>query len=453
MDEEIDARALYNAVRRISRSRPPHEAYDLGRMRQLMTVLGDPLQGLRVVHVGGTAGKGSTARMIADMMTMGGWRVGLYTKPHLQSVTERLLIDGKAITGSEFRRRAEELGDISGDIWPTWFEAVSALALKYFSDHALDLAVIEVGMGGTTDATNVVDPIISVITNVGDDHLDLLGGSLRSVATHKSGIIKSGSVAVSGVDQPELAEIVRQRAMQVGSRLSELGQEIVPTIETVSEAGSTFHIQIHGRQYSDLRVQTLGRHQVSNAALAVTAVTALADCGLPVAEDAWRAALQGAWAPGRMEKVGTAPLTVLDGAHCPPKMQALASSVEEVFGGYRRRIAVVAMSPGRDQMTTLRAIAPRLDMAVVTSFEALTDIGTVVGQPPHELAEALARANPELIVRVVPDPREAYRRAREAAGADDLILVTGSFYLVGIIRPMLKLGWPGDAASGPGVRR
>ncbi|MFG3049544.1 bifunctional folylpolyglutamate synthase/dihydrofolate synthase [Kitasatospora sp. NPDC048239] len=434
--DAVSPQDLYDAVLASSRPRHWDEEFDLERVRRLMAVLGDPHRGLPVVHVGGTAGKGSTARMIAEMLQAGGYRVGLSTKPHLRSLTERFLVDGRAIGAGELMDRARALGRLVDGIGPTWFESVSALALRYFADAEVDVAVVEVGMGGTTDATNVVEPLVSVVTNVGDDHVDMLGGSLLTVAGHKAGIIKPGAVAVSGVTRPELAEVIRARAAETGSPLLELGRDFTAEIESVDTEGTGWRLSGAGGDRSGLRLRARGRHQVSNAALAVTAVEALGSRGLPVAEAHWRKALAEVTVPGRLETVRRAPEVVLDGAHCPPKLEALAQALGEVYAG-RRRIGVLALAPGRDGERSLGLVADAFDVVVATGYQAHTEFGAISGRSTGEIADILGRLRPDLPVHQAADPWDAYRLALSLAGEHDLICVTGSFNLVGAVRNRL----------------
>ncbi|MFJ6610152.1 bifunctional folylpolyglutamate synthase/dihydrofolate synthase [Streptomyces sp. NPDC091289] len=435
--DTVSPQDLYDAVLASSRPRHWDEVFELERVHRLMAVLGDPHRGLPVVHVGGTAGKGSTARMIADMLGAGGHRVGLYTKPHLRSLTERFLVDGTAIGADELMDRARSLGRLIDGIGPTWFESVSALALRYFADAEVDVAVVEVGMGGATDATNVVEPLITVVTNVGDDHVDMLGGSLRTVAGHKAGIIKPGVTAVSGVTQPDLAEVIRARAAVTGSRLLELDRDFTADVASIDADGTSWQLSDTRGRRRDLRLRTQGRHQVRNAALAVTAVEALSGHGLPVAEPDWTSALAAVTIPGRLETVRSTPRTVLDGAHCPPKLAALTQALDEIYHGYRRRIGVIALSPGHDSERSLEVAADAFDLVIATTYRATTEFGAITGCPTHEIAGMLGRLRPELPVHQVPMPWDAYHLALSLAEETDLICVTGSFNLVSEIRNRL----------------
>ncbi|MFJ9517209.1 bifunctional folylpolyglutamate synthase/dihydrofolate synthase [Kitasatospora sp. NPDC101801] len=435
---DVSPQDLYDAVLASSRPRHWDEEFDLARVRRLMAVLGDPHRGLPVVHVGGTAGKGSTARMIAEMLRAGGYRVGLSTKPHLRSLTERFLVDGRAIGPDELLARARQLGGLVDGIGATWFESVSALALRYFADSAVDVAVVEVGMGGTTDATNVVEPLVSVVTNVGDDHVSMLGGSLRTVAGHKAGIIKPGVPAVSGVTRPDLAEVIRARAAATGAPLLELDRDFVAEVDAVTAEGTSWRLSGPAGERAGLRLRARGRHQVRNAALAVTAVEALAARGLPVAESVWRAALAEVTVPGRLETVRQGPEVVLDGAHCPPKLEALAQALGELYPG-RRRIGVLALAPGRDGENSLGLVADSFDVVVATGYQAHTEFGAIAGRPTEEIAEVLGRLRPGLPVHQVAEPWDAYLLALSLAGESDLICVTGSFNLVAAVRNRLPV--------------
>lgn len=424
---------LYHAFSGHTRTNHLAETFDLVAMRELVRRLGDPQDTLRVVHVGGTAGKGSVARMTADMLQSAGHRVGLYTKPHMHSLTERFVVDGVPVDGTTLLARAGDLARHLDGLGASWFEAVTALALRHFVDSDVDVAVVEVGMGGLTDATNVVRPLVSVVTNVGDEHLQFLGGTLPAVARHKAAIIKAGSTAVSGVVEAGTADVVRARCAEVGAPLRELGTDVELLAWSGRPDGSVLDVRVGDRTLRGVQLGLVGRHQAENAALALAAVDALAQHGLAVPDEAARAALAGVRIPGRFEVVADHPLVVLDGAHCAPKLRALGTTLSDAYPG-RRRTAVLALSPSQDPVAALAPFVDHVDAAVVTTYEGLTEFGTVRGLDPVVLAGVLSDLAPGVEVVVEADPVTAYHRAVSGSAPEDVVCVTGSFSLVSTVR-------------------
>jgi len=401
----------------------------------LMDHLGHPELQFPAIHVGGTSGKGSTATFIANMLRAAGYRVGLFTKPHLSSVRERFVIDGKPIPVQEMLELIERVGAHETDK-PTWFELMTALAFQYFKEHQVDIGVIEVGLGGRYDATNVLRPGLGVLTNVGLDHTEILGNTVEEIAADKIGIIKPGMQVVSGVTQPSVIDIVAQQCRQVGAALKLLRRDFDCENLTLSAGGSHFDIKMPDRTYRDLALNMLGQHQVTNATLAVAAVQTLAGSGYTISEAAVREGLAQTRMPGRMEIIAGTPTLLLDGAHSPPKMAALAEALHSLFPG-RRLIGVLAFSQGHDALLTLSKIGPLLHTAIFTSFNAMTDYGSRYALPAGDLVVSVNRDFPSIECHIELDPFRAIEMARKVAAAQDVICVTGSIFLVGQVRPVL----------------
>ncbi len=409
----------------------------LDRMRALLARLGDPQIGLPVLHVGGTAGKGSTATLAAAVLRAAGYRVGLHTKPHLARVNERIVVDGAEITDAELRALIAEATPAARLLAPSWYELTVALALLHFRRIAVDIAVVEVGMGGTWDGTNVVEPRVAVLTNVGLDHTEILGDTVELIAADKVGIIKSGGIAVSGVTQPSVREIVAARAAAVSAPLWLLDREFAVR-DLVPEADSTrFALDVRGTSYEGLRVGLLGAHQVTNAAVAVAATSALTAFGYSIPAAAMRRGLAEARLPGRLEVVASEPTVVLDGAHNPDKLAALLTALRQFFPG-RRLVAVVAFTARHDYRAMLAQLAPAVSALVLTRFESRGDFGPGASLDPAALVTTLTEVAPDaaatLAVTVEPDPVTAVRHAQAEAGAAGCVCVTGSLYLVGAVR-------------------
>ncbi|HEY5312158.1 MAG TPA: Mur ligase family protein, partial [Pirellulales bacterium] len=296
-------------------------AYKLDRMRELLARLGDPQSRLPIVHVAGTKGKGSTAAMTAAVLTAAGYRTGLYSSPHLHTIEERLAVDGQNCSRADFAQWLERLRPIvesmdaaaarlPGECGPTYFELTTALALLYFADQRVDAAVLEVGMGGRLDSTNVCLPLVSVITSISFDHTKQLGSTLAAIAGEKAGIIKPGIPIVSGVVPDEPREVIETVSLAAGSLLVQLGRDFDfayhPPIDCDrNEQPACFDYRYAagpaGRHWNDIELSLLGRHQAANAAVALAALEQLGERGFRIPESAVRAGLKRVRWPARVE--------------------------------------------------------------------------------------------------------------------------------------------------------
>jgi len=407
----------------------------LGPITALMEHLGNPERKFPSVHVGGTSGKGSTATYIANILVEAGYRVGLFTKPHLSSVRERFVINGRTIPAIELMELIEHVGRYEIEK-PTWFELTTALAFQLFHERDVDLGVIEVGLGGTYDATNVLLPELSVLTNVGLDHTEILGDTVEMIAADKAGIIKPGKRVVSGVTQPSVIEIVENQCWRSGAQLKLLGRDFACKNVVLSTSNSSFDFTTSGLLYNELVLSTLGYHQVLNASVALSAALTLLDAGFQVTESAIRDGLLQTHMPGRMEIVSRDPIMLLDGAHSPPKMASLAEALRNLFPG-RRITGVLAFSQGHDFSATLSELAPLLSRAILTNFNAINDYGSRQAQPPETLAALLSENFPKIECLIEQDPFNAVELAKRITSPEELICVTGSIFLVGQVRPTL----------------
>jgi dihydrofolate synthase/folylpolyglutamate synthase len=423
----------------------------LDRMRALLELLGNPQERLRVVHVAGSKGKGSTAAMLAAILQRAGYRTGLFTSPHLCHVEERIQVDGVPLAPDELAalvadvRPAVEALDARqapDSVGVTFFEIATALGLLHFVRRGVDAAVLEVGLGGRFDATNVCRPLVAVITSISYDHTQQLGNTLASIATEKAGILKPGRPAVSGARAPEARAVIEKIARERGAPLRQLGVDFRYTHEPgliTAEAARLPRVRVHTerRAWPALELGLLGDHQAANAAVAVAVVERLGDEGLPVPDRAVAAGLAGVSWPARLEVIGHRPLVVLDCAHNLASAEALLETLRASFPEHARATPAVARrlifagSGDKDLLGMLRVLAPYFDRAYLTRFG--TNPRAV---PPERLAEML-RGISELPHTLCDSPEQAWRRARAAAGPDDLICVTGSVFLAGELRPLL----------------
>ncbi|HEV2282546.1 MAG TPA: folylpolyglutamate synthase/dihydrofolate synthase family protein [bacterium] len=410
----------------------------LSRMRALLDRLGAPEAGLRCALIAGTKGKGSTAAMLAGILGAAGLRTGLTVKPHLVDYRERIQTGGRMITRPELVRLVDAVRPAAdagrADPWgpPTYVEATVAMALLAFRRAGVDVAVVEVGIGGRLDATNTTDPIVSVITPVSYDHTELLGHTLTEIAREKAGVIRPGRPVVSAPQAPEAEAVIENAAGYLGARLVLVGREI--GYEVVSSSLDGVAARIRGRRGTyEIAIPLLGRHQAVNAAVAVAAAEELVPssrdgaAGPTLGPEAVRAGIAGVRWPARVELVARRPYTIVDVGHNPASMAALVATLRELLGG-RRLVVAFGMLATKDYHAVTALLAP-LAAAVVTTTP----------DNPHALAAAdlaaeVRRYTPH--VEAVDNRRAAVARARQLTGPDDVLVVTGSFYFVGEAR-----GW------------
>jgi dihydrofolate synthase/folylpolyglutamate synthase len=403
----------------------------LDRMRELMGLLGDPQTAYRSVHITGTNGKGSTAAMVTALLGGQGLSVGTYTSPNLARVNERISRNGVPIDDGAFVEVLESLArleELMGDR-PTRFELLTAAALAWFADEAVDVAVVEVGLGGRWDCTNVVDGDVAVVTNISFDHTEVLGPTLEDIARDKSGIFKPGSRVVIGESDPTLVALLREAALRAGaSEVWVRGQEFGCTANRLAVGGRLIDLRTPGAAYGELLLPLHGAHQGDNASCALAAVEAF--FGAPVHEDVVAEALAGVRVPGRLEVIGRHPLVVVDGAHNAAGMVVLARSLVEEFNVDGDAVAVVGMLSGRDPAAMLEALLTAGIRSIVACAPA-----SPRALPAEVVAEAAAGLG--MGVTLSESPAEAVRLAVDRAGPDDRIVVCGSLYVVADARRLL----------------
>jgi dihydrofolate synthase/folylpolyglutamate synthase len=391
----------------------------LERIHALLDVLGHPERRFSIVQVGGTNGKGSVSVMMASVLKAAGLRVGLYTSPHLCSFRERIRVDGRPIPEDAVVEGAEPLWSLIRQVDPTVFEAVTALALAYFARQQVDLAVLEVGMGGRLDATTVGTPLVSVITPIDYDHQAFLGWSLEAIAAEKSAIIRSGR-AVAAAQAQTVIGILMRRAEAAGVPLWLEGRDL--RVEPLSRdlEGQRLRVSGPGWSMGDLFVPLAGSFQAQNALLAVAALKTLAVAGIEVPDAAIHEGLGRVSWPGRFQIVHRDPWVVLDGAHNPAGAQALAASLREAFGDQPKTI-IVGISADKDKAGILKALAP------IASCVVLTAATHPRAAPPEELRALLPPT--EARVEVVKSVGQALVVAL-AQPDTPIVCVTGSLFTV-----------------------
>jgi dihydrofolate synthase/folylpolyglutamate synthase len=404
----------------------------LERITHLLTILGNPQEAFRSIHVGGTSGKGSTSVMISSIFSAAGYRTGLHLSPHLQILNERFQIDNHMVSTSVLAKLYEEIKPAVIEVastnpfgQPSYFEVQTAMSFCLFRQEQVDVAIIEVGLGGELDATNVLKSDVAVITNVGLDHTEILGNTVEEIAVDKSGIIKSGQIIISGVTQNTVREIIRKKTLKERATLWQIGTEI----SIVHKPNNVIDVICPEVTYSNLRLGLYGDFQFTNAACAVAAVNAFAK-DIPV--EAVTYGLSKAFIPGRFEVVQRHPLIVLDGAHNPDKMSALVRGLNESFSS-KRKIFVLSIKDGKDYSDILRILLEGYPDAfvILTAFDIK---GLWAPVPPRLLADKISEMLPLLKVEIIENPMDALKHAIEVAGENDMIIATGSLYMIGDIR-------------------
>jgi dihydrofolate synthase/folylpolyglutamate synthase len=396
--------------------------FGLTQVERILKAIGDPHREVQAIHIGGTNGKGSTAAMIASILQKEGYRVGLYTSPHLIRFTERIKVNGKEI-------EQEEVAALSGwmrekiaeaNISPpfTFFDFTTAMALYYFNQKMVDLAILEVGLGGRLDSTNVVDPLLSIITNISKDHEAYLGKSILKIAKEKAGIIKKGRPLITAATQPQILRLFSKICQERGSLYFRVGKDF----RYVSTEDGDFHYEGLHRKLWALHLNLRGSHQIVNATTALGASEVLEDLGYPVSIDAMVVGLGEVDWPGRLEMVASSSNVVLDGAHNPAGALALKESLRNEFQ-YQHLTLLIGVMKDKDIESILHLLAPLADHII------LTKPNNDRAAPPAILKKALGRHGKR--AEIVEDLKEAIERGLSITGQEDLLCITGSLYTVG----------------------
>lgn len=414
----------------------------LERLDWMLEELGHPERRLKFIHVAGTNGKGSVCAYMTRLLEKQGYSVGTFTSPYLDKFTNRICTDQKGIAEEQVVGWANRLHPLVEQLAqtelgsPTMFEVVTVMALMHFATETYpDFVVWETGLGGRLDCTNVVLPLVSVITNIGYDHVDVLGDTLPQIAAEKAGIIKRGVPIVSAVEQPEVVDVIRRTAEESRSTLYLMGEQFNYVRKTHDEFGQTFDFSGPFRDLADVEIAMLGEHQVKNAAVALMTLEVLRQYYAVVTEDELEreAMLTTTWA-GRLEKVSDEPRLYLDGAHNPEGAQALAQTLRDSFN-YERLHVVMGMLDTKDQRGTLAHILPLAHTLIVTEpdFRKKCDAAKLAAIAAEVQAELGTSCN----ILVESDWAVAVARLKQMTEIDDLALVTGTLYLISDARAYL----------------
>ncbi|HLY60893.1 MAG TPA: folylpolyglutamate synthase/dihydrofolate synthase family protein [Terriglobia bacterium] len=410
--------------------------FDLESIRIITRALGNPQSEYPTAIVAGTNGKGSTSAMLASILVATGYRTGLYTSPHLIRVNERIRIDGHEITDTDF-------ADAFTEIWrtvdgllenkelahrPSFFEFLTATAFLHFARARIDFAVLEVGMGGRLDATNITEPRVAVITNIDLDHQQFLGNTVAAIAWEKAGIIRPGRPVISACENPEAEEVIRKRAAELNAPLNELAHAAQVSSIRNLDGRFAFDLTLDGENFPGLASPLMGSFQIKNTVAAVAAAKRLAHEGFKISRAAIAEGIRTTVWPGRMEVICNHPLVVLDGAHNPAAAREIAAAARTLWPERALRLVYASM---RDK--SIDEISGILFPLAIEVY--LTQPEQERAAAPEEILSLTNHRGPKIVIE--PNPVRALERACRESSADDVVLVAGSLFLVGAIKRAL----------------
>ena len=408
----------------------------LDRMEELLRRLGNPQDDLKVIHVAGTNGKGSVSKYLEEGLSACGYKMGLYTSPYIETFNERIRYDGADISDEDLEYYGQKVVSAAeamvadGLDSPTELEVVTAIAFLYFADRQADITILEVGLGGIGDSTNVVkSPLASVITSISYDHMAQLGSSLAEIAVNKAGIIKTGCPVIANVPQRDAAKIIARKAYAMGSRLYDISG-IRAAVSDETPFSQKVSMELYEKSYSDVEISMVGRHQAENLKTALATLEVLRKSGaVKLDREALCEGLKRARQPGRFEVISEDPLVIIDGAHNEAGVQALQETMAQHFAG--KKILLVA-----------GILADKEIDSIVKFLTKITDhiIVTEPDNPRKLAAEKLAEhvADFGVAAEAVSDVEAAVHRAKELADGYDVILFAGSLYLIGDVRRLWR---------------
>jgi dihydrofolate synthase/folylpolyglutamate synthase len=432
----LNTRTNYEKMVRVGYN---HTNFNLSRMLRILAALGNPHKKLRFLHVAGTKGKGSTCHMLSAMLHGAGYRTGLYTSPHIHSLVERIQVNNHNVSEAEFARLIGRVAPVAKRLEkesPTFFEIMTAAAMLHFVAQKVDLAVLETGLGGRLDSTNVVKPEVCGITNISYDHMQQLGRTLEAIAEEKAGIFKPGVPVISAPQPPGVKRVFRDMAARVGCELRFVGEELDFSyrFESSRTTGPQTRVCMTTKQsrFDHVHVPLLGEHQAMNCGVALGMVDALRERGFAVPEQQAVDGLARVSIPGRLEMVRDHPRTIVDGAHNAASIAALMRAIGQNISS-ESMVVIFGCSADKDIDGMLSQIQLGADKVIFTTA------GTSRSADPHELLLRFQEKSAKMaqVGRTLP---EAYEIAKTCVGREDVICITGSFYLVGEAKRLLALG-------------
>lgn len=421
---------------------------DLGvqRVRHLLGLLGNPQDSFKSIHIAGTSGKGSTAYLTSLILQKQGYKVGLHLSPHLQTIRERLLVNNQLIPEEDFTLLANEVEPFinkTSDAFEspvTYFEALLALVFVHFKKEKIEFGVIETGLGGTYDGTNVLNSLITVITRIGFDHMAILGNTITEIAAQKAGIIKSQNIAcICQSQNDEAKQVISKTAQSLKVPLLTQGQEFSVISSKSLETGSVFTYKDQVTTITDIKLPLLGYHQIDNCACAIQTVLALGKIGFKIDVSKIKPAIAMAHFPGRLEYVVVHNQEwILDGAHNEDKLSATMNSLASLYPD-KKKVAIIGFKQDKDLETCIKIIAPHFEVIICTQSKALTDMGRNLAAPSESIKDMLERVGFKGKIMVAQQVSDAIEKIESIHDQDILRVVTGSLYLVGEVRNKLGL--------------
>ncbi len=403
---------------------------DLKRMDRLLGLIGNPHKQIRTIHIAGTKGKGSTAAIMTSILTASGLRTGLYTSPHLVDPRERIRIGEKLISKEEFvcflSQMRFQLENSPEQTSFTFFEIYTALAFLYFFHQGVDIAVLETGMGGRLDATNVVQPLLAVISQISLDHIKELGKDLASIAREKSGIIKEGVTALTSPQDEAAMKILEQVAREKKTELYKVGEDIQFKRRDYTPQSQSFYLETTKRIYERLVLPLAGAHQLTNAATAIGAIDLIEDREILVSSEAVRKGLKEVKWPGRIEILSTEPFFIVDCAHNEASARALASYLKETFPR-KKTVLILGILKNKDVESIARILCPLADKIILTRADNPRAL------PPKDIEKTITKFCGKREILIEKKVENAILCAKNMTCCDDLICATGSVYLAGEI--------------------
>lgn len=408
----------------------------LDSIGKLLSLLNNPQEGLKYIHIGGTNGKGSTSSYLAHSLEAGGYKVGLFTSPYIERFNERIQINGQDIPDEILGRITsliKEKADImveEGFEHPTTFEIVTAIGFMYFKEEKVDYVVLEVGLGGRYDSTNIISsPLVSVITTIDYDHVDVLGDTLDKIAYQKAGIIKEKSIVVSYPQEEEALGVIKEVTEEKNAEFYLTPMENI-IVKEISDSGARFDYHYGNIHMDNIKISMLGEYQVYNAILALTTLLVLKEKGLvDISEEQIREGLQKTKWPGRLEVMRRNPIFLIDGAHNVQGIAQLKKAIN--LFEYKNLILGVGILKDKDSSHMVELLAPMADKIVVTEVNMPRKLDA------EELAKEIAKYNENVFIEK--DIKKAVERTLELAEEDDMIVFGGSLYLIGEVRTLIKL--------------
>lgn len=407
----------------------------LGSIGKLLQLLGNPQDELKHIHIGGTNGKGSTSSFLSHGLRTAGYKVGLFSSPYIERFNERIQINGLDIPDETLGRLTsliEEKSNImieEGLEHPTTFEIITAIAFMYFKEEDVDYVVLEVGLGGRFDSTNIIKPpLASVITTIDYDHIDVLGDTLEKIAYQKAGIIKDNSLVIIYPQKQEVLEVIQEEAKAKNSELFRFPMENI-NINKVTEFGTTFDYCYNGKTIKDIEISMLGEYQIYNASLAATTLLVLRDKGLvEISDEQIKKGLKETTWPGRLEVMRRNPTFLIDGAHNVQGARQLTKALS--LFKYDKLILGIGILGDKDSTHMVELLAPKADQIVVTEVNMPRRLNA------EELGKEIGKHNKNIIIEK--DIKKAIEKTLELAGKNDMIVFGGSLYLIGEVRTLIK---------------